>query len=78
MEPCIAPWSLRLPKGPWIETTLRYGTLGLTSPTNMAPAKAPWSLRLRYWQRLAVRECPPWTQGEGRCAMASAAEWRSG
>ena len=59
MEPCIAPWSLRLPTGPWIETTLRYGMLGLIATNSMAPAKAPWSLRLRCWQLLAVARLSP-------------------
>ena len=57
--PAIAPSSLRLPKGPWIETTLRYGMLGLIVTNSMAPAKAPWSLRLRCWQLLAVARLSP-------------------
>ena len=77
MAPAKAPWSLRL------RCCQRLAARdcphsGPHFSNNMAPAEAPWSLHLRCCQHFAARDCPPWTRHERRCAMSSAAEWRSG
>ena len=69
---------VRLPKGPWIETTLRYGILGLRSPTAWRRQRHPGVCACDAGSSSRWRDCPPWTQAPGRCAVTSAAESRSG